>query len=242
MKTISLKLIVIISVVFTFNLYAGQERYEIKSGIVQYGVETSGNVMGFSTSAKGKGTLYFKNWGKTELRKDEITQQSFGSSETEKTMTKLDKNILYSVDFDDKVIIKHDISKIKNNPEFMITDKSTFKENGAKKIGSEKILGYRCDIWEMQGQKIWLYKGIPLKIVAEVMGVKTIESATKAKFNVSIPNSNFNLPNFPIKNINAMISNQKSEQNTDQDNSMQNEDMMKEMQEQMQNLFKGFGN
>lgn len=243
MKSVSLKLVVIFSIVFTLNLYAGQKRYEIKSGIIQYEVKSTGNVMGFATNAKGKSTLYFKDWGQLELNKDEITQESFGGKEIQKSMTKLEGNILYSVDYDEKVIIKYDINSMKNDQKLLIADKNFLKNNGGKKIGTEKVLGYKCDIWEIHGQKVWIYKGIPLKMSGEMMGIKTEEYATKATFNTTIPSKNFNLPNFPIKNFHEIISEERTEQNENNNNSMMpSQEDMNQFQDQMKNLFKGFGN
>jgi len=151
MKKGSLKLLLIISIIFTLNLYAKDKRYDIKSGIVEYTIESKGNMMGFATSAKGSAALYFKNWGKVELNKDELTQQSFGQTVTDKSITKLDGNMLYSVDFDQNIILKQNISSLKNSQQLMVADKELLKQSGGKKIGTGKVLGYSCEIWELWG-------------------------------------------------------------------------------------------
>jgi hypothetical protein len=72
------------------------------------------------------------------------------------------------------------------------------KQMGGKKIGTDKVLGYTCDVWEMMGTKQCIYKGIPLKIESNVMGLKNTEVATKAEFDISISDEDLKLPDFPI--------------------------------------------
>jgi hypothetical protein len=48
------------------------------------------------------------------------------------------------------------------------------------------------------GTKQCIYKGIPLKVVSDVMGIKNIEVATKAEFDISLSKDDFKLPDFPI--------------------------------------------
>jgi len=67
------------------------------------------------------------------------------------------------------------------------------KKMGGKKIGSDKVAGYSCDVWELMGTKQCLYKGIPLKIESDVMGIKSVEIATKAEFS-TVTNKDFKLP------------------------------------------------
>ena len=70
---------------------------------------------------------------------------------------------------------------------------------GGKKIGDEKFLGYTCEIWDVMGAKQWMYKGTVLKLEMTVMGIKTVKEAVSAKFNVSVADKHFKLPDFPIQ-------------------------------------------
>ncbi len=68
-----------------------------------------------------------------------------------------------------------------------------------KKIGTEKVAGFECDIWQLKKCKMSIYKGVPLKIESSAMGITQIQIAKLAKFDVSVSADNLKLPNFPIK-------------------------------------------
>ena len=69
---------------------------------------------------------------------------------------------------------------------------------GGKKTGTDNVLGYTCDVWEMMGTKQCMYKGIPLRVETDIMGIKNTETATKAEFDISLSKDDFKLPDFPI--------------------------------------------
>ncbi len=72
------------------------------------------------------------------------------------------------------------------------------KSAGGKKTGKEKILGYNCDIREVMGSKIWMYKGVPLKTENNMMGTTYINEAVKARFDIDVPDKYFRLPDYPV--------------------------------------------
>ncbi len=73
------------------------------------------------------------------------------------------------------------------------------KQMGGKKTGTDQVLGYNCDVWTLMGStKQCMYKGIPLKIESNVMGIKSREIATKVEFDISLSKDDFKLPDFPI--------------------------------------------
>ncbi len=69
---------------------------------------------------------------------------------------------------------------------------------GGKKTGTDTVLGYTCDVWNLMGTKQCIYKGIPLKVETNMMGIKNVELATKAEFDISLSKDDFKLPDFPI--------------------------------------------
>jgi hypothetical protein len=107
--------------------------------------------------------------------------------------------------------------------------KSFLKSNKAKKVGHEKVLGYPCDIWQYEQAIIWIYKGIPLKSKAEVMGVKRVEVAKKVQFNIKISDSEFKLPNYPIKSYREMMSGPDSQKG---DNNQPSQEEIQQMMKQ----------
>jgi len=72
------------------------------------------------------------------------------------------------------------------------------KSMGGKKLGTDKVLGYTCDVWELMGSKQCIYKGIPLRVVTDVMGLKSTEVATKAEFDLSLTQKDFTLPDYSV--------------------------------------------
>ncbi len=212
------------------NSQSKLKRYGVKSGMVQYKITTSGNVMGGTISGSGTSSLYFKDWGAVELKEEKSTKTTsmklFGRSKVDKqsthTMDKLDNGKSYSVDFNEKVIY------VKNDPMMEMmkesgTDageagKKMLESMGGKKIGNEKYMGYDCEVWSIPGGKEWIYKGVVLKVDVQMMGVRTLEEATDVKFDVSVPDSKFELPDFPIKKLDEMMGGQNF------DNGMSGED------------------
>lgn len=227
----NIKAVVLLLFTFTALLYAKNERYEIRSGIVKYNTTTTGKSYGMDIGSKGERTLYFKDWGSLELRDETISQNMMGGVKKTHSLTKIENGSSYSVDFDNRVIIKADLEKLVNKDETI--NKDILKANNAKKIGTGKVLGYRCDIWSMAGSKVWIYKGVVLKTQTTAMGIKSVENAVSAKFNVSIPNDKFRLPDYPIKTLDETIY-------KDMGNSKEPSNMPS--QEEMQKMMKSFSN
>lgn len=214
------------------------KRYDVKSGIVQYKTTISGNVMGSVIQGEGTQSLYFKDWGAKELREEQSIQTTkvsimgHNSEETSSThtMNKLDNGEVYTVNFDEKSITK---MRDPLMDMFSITDtdagdagKRMMESMGGKKTGEETYQGYDCEIWELMGTKQWVYKGVTLKIVANLMGVSTITEATKVKFDTKVSNDKFKLPDFPIVEQESFIRNEEMKEE------------MKEMQKEMKALKK----
>jgi hypothetical protein len=188
------------------------KRYEVKSGIVQYKITTSGKVLGSTVTGSGTESLYFKDWGAIELVEEISTQTTntkiFGrkSSETTNvhTINKLDNGKSYFVDFDrNEIALRRDMAMDMTtafHPDGDAGDvgKSMLESMGGEKIGNEKFLGYDCEIWDLMGTKQWMYKGVTLKTEVSMLGIKTVKEATSATFNESVASKHFELPDFPV--------------------------------------------
>ncbi|HFS67652.1 MAG TPA: hypothetical protein ENK67_05510 [Flavobacteriia bacterium] len=190
------------------------KRYSLKSGIVKYKSKINGKVMGSTITGNGTEEVYFKDWGAKELKKSDEKKVThiniFGQKKTEvsetHTIDKLDNGKSYNVDLKNKVIyVQKDpalaMVKTFGNGDVEASGKKMLESMGGKQVGKEKILGYNCDVWEIPGGKQWIYKGIPLKLQMTVMGVTTTKEATDAKFNVDVPEKYFNLPDYPIQEL-----------------------------------------
>ena len=190
------------------------KRYEVKSGMVTYKTTISGKIMGSTVSGTGTESLYFKDWGDLELKETRSTQTTtskfFGKSSTQTeethTMNKLDNGKSYHVDFKRKTIMLQrdmgmEMTKMFAGGDVNKTGKEMLEGMGGKIVGQETILGYNCDIWDIMGGKQWIHKGLPLKVEAKIMGITTTTVATSAKFDVSVADKYFELPDFPIEEM-----------------------------------------
>lgn len=221
------------------TLLWSSNRYEIKSGIVNYKINTTGKSFGMDMSSNGKRSLYFKEWGSIELSDESITQNIMGDKQTTRNMTKLDKKNSYSVDFDNKVIIKTSLDELAKKGK--LVDKNILKDMDAKKTGTGKVLGFKCDIWNLMDSKVWIYKGVVLKSESSAMGIKTIETAVSAKFGISVPKSKFVLPDYPVKTLHQMMSEEivsdENSENKKAPSTMPSSEQMQDMMKQFSNMF-----
>ncbi len=219
-------LTIIFSLLFAMSSCNGNaqnklKRYDIKSGIIEYVTTTNGKVMGSTIDGSGTEKLFFKDWGAVELKESELSQTTsmkfMGNASTETkethTMVKMDNGESWSVDFNKKQIyasrdMAMDMIKA-NQPDGDAgkVGESMLVSMGGKKTGTGQILGYTCDIWEIMGGKQWIYKGLMLKIEMTVLGITTKTEATSVKLDVSVPDANFRLPDFPIQKTENFMSN-----------------------------------
>ncbi len=199
------------------------KRYNVKSGIVGYETIITGKVMGSKISGSGVEYLYFKNWGALELKETQSSQTTtikfFGKEKIEKTSThvinKLDNGESYLADLDKKTITvgrdpMMDLMK-QSNTNASDAGKNMLESMGGKKVGTESVLGHSCEIWDVMGAKQWIYKGVTLKMEVTVLGIKTVTEATNAKFDVSVADTNFKLPDYPIQQQEGFMDNQEFE-------------------------------
>jgi len=186
------------------------KRYDVKSGKVEYSIQSSGEFLGVSIKTIGKKKVIFDDYGVKDLTEvNKVEKRSInGKADVTKTHTidYVNNAILYSVSFDEQKIMRT------KNPAMTLgalfggghnmkqTGESLIKAMGGKKVGTDKILGYDCAVWDIMGSKQCIYKGIALKVETNILGMKNIELATKAEFDISMKRSDFGLPNFPIYN------------------------------------------
>ena len=211
------------------------KRYEVKSGIVKYTTTISGKVLGGKIAGSGTESLYFNDWGALELKEEQSSQTTtmkfFGKEKIEKTSThvirKLDNGESYLADLDKKTITvgrdpMMDLMK-QSNTNASDTGNNMLESMGGKKVGTESILGHSCEIWDVMGAKQSIYKGVMLKMEVTILGIKTVTEATSAKFDVSVSDSNFKLPDFPIQKMEGFIDNQELEGEMDEMNNKMDE-------------------
>jgi hypothetical protein len=209
------------------SLFAQANRYDIKSAIVEYEISGNGDVMGNEASVSGTSKLYFKDYGQLELSEEKIGQTITDDKEEEHNITKIVGNKVYSVDFDEQVIYQDEMVLDEESP-YSLKNSETLISMGAKKIGSEEILGYKCDIWQLGEDKIWIYNTIPLKFVSKSFGIVQIQQAKLAVFNIDIKDDKFKLPPFPIKIIDDTLNNSADVPELSPEQEKMVEDLMKQ--------------
>jgi len=204
---ISLAVIVVNSLLVGANIH---QKYDIKSAKILYKISGSGDIMGVVTKATGEKSVVFDDFGAKELieEKRENSSSIGGDNkvDTLHTITYRDKSLVSIADMEKKRItytqnIAIDMMGASTENTAQQIGKNMMLQMGGQKIGTDTILGYKCDVWSMMGTKQCLYKGIVLKIETDIMGIKSSEVATKITFDITTDKSTFALPNFPIYDI-----------------------------------------
>lgn len=207
MKHFKLWITLFITFAMVTTLSAETKRYEVKSGIIEYTITHSGNMMGMAINGKGTAKTVFKEWGNVELHSEESQSTTMGMKEREQEMTKIDNGEVFIVDFNENVIYKYTPELLANseNKDIIKTGKEMLTGMGGKKIGEEKFMGYHCEIWQMMHVKLWLHKGLMLKSEADMMGMKHSTVATKIDLDASVSDNDLKLPNLPIRSASEMM-------------------------------------
>jgi len=184
--------------------------YDIKSGKVEYEIKVSGEIMGQKMQTIGKKRVIFDDNGAKNLTEEnKIDKQTImGQKKITKThtMAYMKEGMVYHVDFKAKRIMRMENmaaamgALMGGGKNMKQSGEEMMKKMGGKKTGTDKVLGYTCDVWELMGTKQCLYKGIPLRVETDVMGIKNREIATKAEFDISLSKDDFKMPDFPIYN------------------------------------------
>ncbi len=182
--------------------------YDVKSGKIEYEIRGSGEIMGQKMQTIGKKRVIFDDNGAKNLAEEnKIEKQTImGQKKITKThtMTYMKESMVYHVDFKSKRIMRMENmaatmgALMGGGKNMKQTSEEMMKKMGGKKTGTDKVLGYTCDVWELMGTKQCIYKGIPLRVETDVMGIKNTEVATKAEFDISLSKNDFKLPDFPI--------------------------------------------
>ncbi len=186
---------------FTITLKAQNEktnRYAIKSGHVKY--ELTGNT-------EGTKELWFDNYGDIQIQEEKTvtTVKILGMKDVREKHTRriIQGPNITMIDFKEKRITKNvnPLYEEINQQINSMTEKEqeAYAEEilsslGGEVIGEETILNKRCEISSLLGTKVWVYKGVSLKVESKILGIKNFEKATLFKEKITIPSSLFDLP------------------------------------------------
>ncbi len=195
-----MKNILLIVLAFICLNGSGQEakKYLVKSGYLK--LELSGNTTGTKE-------LWWDDYGQKscELENSTTTTKMFGMKNTEKKhmLTILVKDRFWTVNYEDGTAAKGILPYYNDAQEFAgsMTEQEQqefademLNQLGGKRLATEELNGYKCDVIKLMGAKSWIYKGINLKTEAKVLGIETNEMFTAFKPNSSVPASKFTPP------------------------------------------------
>lgn len=185
----------------TMGVINAEKIYEIKSAEINFKLTTVGTVMDKKINEEGKKRVIFDDYGRRELIEvHKLNQGAKKKVYKAHTFKYINRSAVYMVDFNEKkinrvidsMVVRFGTRSYKGSITKMLLSM------GAKKIGVDKVAGKACDVWEFEGVKQCLYKGFPLRIESDMMGLKTLELATKVTFNVKLRKNAFKLPKYPI--------------------------------------------
>jgi hypothetical protein len=154
----------------SFSVDDSLKRYEIKSGIVVYK---------FQGAAKGYRVHYFDNYGMTEAIFDSIYLDYKGISQLKHKLTIRNDFKLCKIDLRTKKAIIDDCpesSLVENNrfknQQLYKSNESLMLNAGAKQVNNSIVNGKECKVFEHHDTKKHFWKGIPVKIETQVMGLQ----------------------------------------------------------------------
>lgn len=196
-------------IVFTAVLFSAgfsSKLFDIEKGMIFYDIKGGGKLTDDTNlSIAGHGKLRFKNRGVFALIEESYEVKTSGaikSVENIKKCEKLEDRQRLDVDFKKKKILERKLPK--GNLRNYIT-------KGLEKKGKKTISGYVCDMWEGDGVKKCLYKGVPLLIEYNVLGISYQKKASSVKLNIDTSaSSKCSVPHYPVENFSIFKSNIKS--------------------------------
>ncbi|MDA3867525.1 MAG: hypothetical protein PF489_12370 [Salinivirgaceae bacterium] len=193
------RLLIIALAIIGLNIQAQEAKtYAVKSGYIKY-------QLGGST--KGTKELWWDDYGKKtcETEKSTTTTKMFGIKNTEEkhSTTVIIKDKFWVADYIDNKGSKGTVPMYKEGQE--VVGQMTEQEQqefadevlagmGGKKMGTESLNGYQCDVIKLMGIKLWIYKGLVLKSEGKILGIETNEMFVEFKPKSSVPSSKFNPP------------------------------------------------
>ncbi|MCG6188686.1 hypothetical protein [Maribellus maritimus] len=193
------KVIILILAIISLNGFAQEaKKYAIKSGYIKY--ELTGN----TTRTK---ELWWDDFGQKscELEKSKTTTKMFGIKNTEeKNMcTVLVKDKFWVADYIAGAGTSGTVAYYQEAQDYASDmteqEQQEFADEllgqlGGKKLGTENLGSYSCDVIKLLGAKSWIYKGISLKNEAKILGVEANEKYVEFSPNAKVASSKFNPP------------------------------------------------
>jgi hypothetical protein len=197
---------IFLTAMFTVLATAQQaKKYALKSGYLK--LELSGSTVGTRE-------IWWDNYGQktAEREKSITTTKMLGMKNTEQkdALTIIVDNQFWTINYLDNSGLK---GIVPNFADDMGMNSMSEKEQeafanqlledmGGKRLGTETLGGYICDVVSLMGTKVWVYKGAALKTEGNLMGIETKEMFTAFKPGTAVDASKFKAPaNIKYKDV-----------------------------------------
>jgi len=176
------------------------KQYAVKSGCVEY--QLSGNTTGTKS-------IWWDNYGtlsRTETESISVTK-IFGMKSETKTHDILiingkqfwSANLIENTGQKGSLPYYEEMAKMTENmteAEKQKMGKDLLEGFGGEIIGTENVLGNKCEVVKLMGAKCWIYKGVTLKSEAKILGIEAIETAVEFNKNISVSKNKFTPPGY----------------------------------------------
>ena len=198
-------------IVFNVVLFSAGLRhklFDIEKGMVLYDISGGGKLTDDTNlSIVGHGKLRFKDWGIFALIEEEYEEKTAGavkSIENIKKCEKFEEKQRLDVDFKKRKILERKLPKgnLKN-----------YIVKGLVQNGQDEVAGYTCDVWEGNGIKKCLYKGVPLLVEYYSLGIYYQKKASLVKLNINTDStSKCSVPDYPVEKFSLFKARMKSQE------------------------------
>jgi hypothetical protein len=184
-----------------------EKLYDVPEAMVTYKISGGGVLTpDVNLTLEGKGKLWFKRWGAVEFRERYVVERISGAlhyiSRDEMCRKRLQKQIL-DVDFKHRKIRERPLPKGKEIPDI---------KQGLSPSGQQMVGNVVCTMWEGDGIKHCIYKGIPLFTEYRVLGIYYREEAIDVSFDINVSEeSNCSVPDYPVEKFALFTGNFKTD-------------------------------
>lgn len=150
----------------------------LAAGKMRYGVEKAAIKYEFSGKSSGTEMVYFTDYGWLETIKTDKTSKAFNfESTTRVTTIQKGNRRAWNNEGSDFASVVNDrfmspaLEEVVPTPDLYYGEE-VIKRKNARKVGTDRILGRECTIYEVEyeASKLWVWKGIVLKSEKKLMG------------------------------------------------------------------------
>jgi hypothetical protein len=168
--------------IFLLHTLVVAQSYEVKSGVIE---------MTISGVQKGTSVLYFDDYGKKVFTENRITYSFQKGKKEVHTGILVTGDSTYNIFYDSQsyLVFSDNDTDLDEDEE----DEEIDYKN-ATPIGKETILGKPCKIYQDDETKVWIWNGIPLKMITGSGSMETRSVAKAVSVGKKIPASRFKVP------------------------------------------------